>query len=134
MPWGKVLVVEDDEMIRRTLVEYLGQHCDVEVEGARDGVDALHHVLTRRYSVVVLDMMMPKMSGGDFLDSLKAMLSDPSLNFQGEPPSVIVVTGAAQEDLPSETIEQRFPGLVRTVLRKPVDYVTLTSAVERELV
>lgn len=133
MPAGHVLVVEDDETIRKALIEYLGERCHVHVDGARDGVDALHQVLTRRYVVVVLDMMMPLMSGGDFLDSLKAMLSDPSLNFQGEPPAIIVVTAAAPEDLPNETIEHRFPDLVRAVLRKPVDYDALTSAVETEL-
>ena len=133
MPHSQVLVVEDDETIRKALVEYLGRRCHARVDGARDGVDALHQVLTRRYAVVVLDMMMPLMSGGDFLDSLKAMLSDPSLNFQGDPPAIVVVTGAPQEDLPNEAIQHRFPDLVRAVFRKPVDYEALTSAVEREL-
>jgi CheY-like chemotaxis protein len=133
MAVSQVLVVEDDEAIRKAVIEYLGDHGKVQVEGARDGVDALHHILTRRYRVVILDMMMPKMSGGDFLDSVKAMLSDPSLNFQGDPPAVIVVTGAAEEDLPSSIIAERFPELVRTVLRKPVDLGALMRAVETAL-
>ncbi|HEU4521793.1 MAG TPA: response regulator [Thermoanaerobaculia bacterium] len=126
-----VLVVEDDESIRRALIDYVGEHAHVQVDGARDGVDALHKVLTRRYDIVILDMMMPKMSGGDFLDSLKAMISDPSLNFQGDPPEIIVVTAAPPEDLPSATIEDRFPDLVRAVLRKPLDFELLMSALGR---
>ena len=121
-------VVEDEEAIRKAVIEYLGDHGCVQVEGARDGVDALHHILTRRYRVVILDMMMPKMSGGDFLDSLKAMISDPSLSFQGEPPAIIVVTAVDAVELPSETIRQRFPDLVQAVLRKPVDFDALLSA------
>ena len=123
----RVLVVEDDESIRNALVEYLGEHGHVQVDAARDGVDALHHILTRRYDIVVLDMMMPKMSGGDFLDSLKAMISDPSLNFPGKPPAIIVITAAPLDDLPSRTIELRFPELVRAVLRKPLDMEALLS-------
>ncbi|HUP49385.1 MAG TPA: response regulator [Thermoanaerobaculia bacterium] len=133
MPVGNILVVEDDEVIRRALVEVLGEHFPVQVEGARDGCDALHHILTRRYGVVVLDMMMPKMSGGDLLDSLKAMLSDPSLDFQGEPPAIIVVTAVPPDTLPNRAIEQRFPGVIRAVLRKPVDYEALVSSVRCEL-
>lgn len=133
MARSQVLVVEDDEAIRKALIEHLGDRGRVCVEGARDGVDALHHILTRRFQVVILDMMMPKMSGGDFLDSLQAMISDPSLNFQGEPPAVIVLTGAPPAELPSETIEQRYGELVHAVYRKPVDLDRLLRAVEGEL-
>ena len=133
MPSARILVVEDDEAIRTALIRCLGEHGRLEVEGARDGVDALHHILTRRFDIVILDMMMPKMSGGDFLDSLKAMLSDPSLNFQGDPPVVVVVTAATPEDLPSATIQQRFPDLIHSVFRKPVDFAALLEAVRREL-
>ena len=133
MPCGRILVVEDDESIRSALIEYLGCREGWEVDGARDGVDALHHILTKRYGTVILDMMMPKMSGGDLLDSLQAMISDPSLNFQGDPPAIIVVTGAPPDDLPSETIEQRYGGLVHAVYRKPVDLDGLMRAVEAEL-
>jgi CheY-like chemotaxis protein len=133
MPSGRILVVEDDEAIRTALIDCLGEQGRLDVEGARDGVDALHHILTRRFDVVILDMMMPKMSGGDLLDSLKAMLSDPSLNFQGDPPAIVVVTAVAPEDLPSEVIHQRFPDLIHGVFRKPVDFKALLETVRREL-
>jgi CheY-like chemotaxis protein len=130
---GSILVVEDDEAIRRSVIEYLGSKVSVEVDGARDGVDALHRVLTRPYDVVVLDMMMPRMSGGDFLASLEAMLSDESLNFQGPPPQIIVVTAASDDDLPSNGLEHRYGNLVRRVFRKPVDFEALAEAVEHSL-
>ncbi|HEX6178102.1 MAG TPA: response regulator [Thermoanaerobaculia bacterium] len=133
MSSGNILVVEDDELIRRNLIEYLAGRVRVEVDGARDGVDALHHVLTRRYDVVILDMMMPKMSGGDFLDSLEAMLSDPSLNFPGDPPSIIVVTAATDDDLPREPFQKRYGKLVRGMFRKPVDFDALASEIEKNL-
>jgi CheY-like chemotaxis protein len=128
-----VLVVEDDESSRETLVDYLTQESRLEVDGARDGVDALHHILMTDYEVVILDMMMPKMSGGDVLDSVQAMTSDPSLALLQKAPAIIIVTGAAEDDLPDSTIRQRFSHLVRRIFRKPVDCAELASAVEREI-
>lgn len=129
MPNGHVLVVEDDDTIRRLLIEYLKQHVLLTVEGARDGIEALHFISHSPYSIVILDLMMPKMSGGDFLDSLTAMTKDPSIRGLGAPPAVIVVTAAPAGDIPTETIIQRSP-LVRAVLRKPVDIVQLAELIE----
>ena len=124
MPSGHVLVVEDDDTIRRLLMEYLQQHVLLTVEGARDGIEALHYISQRAYSVVVLDLMMPKMSGGDFLDSLGAMMKDPSIRTLAVPPAIVVVTAAAAGDIPDDAIEGR-SRLVKKVMRKPVDITLL---------
>lgn len=129
MPSGHVLVVEDDDTIRRLLIEYLKQHALLTVEGARDAIEALHFVARERYSVIILDLMMPKMSGGDFLDSLTAMMKDPSIRTLGTPPAVIVVTAAPAGDIPSDTITQR-SALVKAVLRKPVDIEELAGLID----
>ena len=130
MPHGNVLVVEDDDTIRRLLMEYLRERSHLQVDGARDGVDALHHVATKRFSVIILDLMMPYMSGVDFLTSLEALLSDPSVKVLEEPPAVIVVTSAPAEEVSAEELQRRFPSFVHGVLRKPVDYRALSTRVE----
>lgn len=130
---ANVLVVEDDDTIRRLLVEYLKQHSYVNVEGARDGVEALHLLNTQRYRVIVLDVMMPKMSGIDLLDSVQALLSDPSVKALDATPAAVVITATAASALPSDVIEQRFPKLVRAVFRKPLDMSALAELVERLL-
>jgi CheY-like chemotaxis protein len=130
---GHVLVVEDDESVRKSLVDYLTQESKLDVDGARDGVDALHHILMKDYQVVVLDMMMPKMSGIDVLDSVHAMTSDPSLALLEKAPAIIIVTGAAEADLPDATIQQRFSHIVRRIFRKPIDCAEVASAVECEI-
>jgi len=128
-----VLVVEDDETVRRLLVEYLQGRASAEVDGARDGVEALHQVAVKRYTVVVLDVLMPKMSGIDFLDSLQALVFDPSVQSLDEPPAVLVITSTPPGDLPDATLEHRFPQLVRGIFRKPLDIRALGAAVERVL-
>jgi CheY-like chemotaxis protein len=130
---ANLLVVEDDDSIRRLLVDYLKEHSYVSVEGARDGVEALHLISTHRYNVVVLDVMMPKMSGVDLLDSLKAMLSDPSVKLLDSSPAVVVITASPASVLPADELEQRFPHIVRGVFRKPLDMTALGDLVEQLL-
>jgi CheY-like chemotaxis protein len=130
MRTGNVLVVEDDDAIRRLLIEYLKSHELVNVVGARDGVEALHLIVTSQYAVMILDMMMPKMSGMDVLDSLHALTSDPSVKTLDDPPAVLVITGAETATLPDDAITQRCPGMVHGVFRKPLDVRELVARVE----
>ena len=127
---GHILVVEDDDTIRRLLMEYLKEHSYLAVDGARDGVEALHQLALQRYALIVLDLIMPKMSGVDFLDSLNAMTSDPSVKSIESPLCVIVITSTPESDLPTPTVASRC-ALVRDVFRKPIDVVRLAEAVER---
>jgi CheY-like chemotaxis protein len=126
---GNVLVVEDDDSVRRLLVDYFREHSELTVAGARDGADALHEVATRRIDVVVLDLMMPYMSGVDFLVSLATLAGDPTPGRLEYRPAVVVITGAAADDLPTETIEHRFRDFVRCVHRKPLDVPELAACV-----
>ena len=125
-----LLVVEDDDAIRGLLMHYFREHADVDVDGARDGAEALHQVSTKPYDVVVLDLMMPHMSGIDFLTSLEALTSDPSVKAIERPPRVFVITAAPPDTISSNEIEQRFPSLVRGVMRKPIDVNALAARVE----
>jgi CheY-like chemotaxis protein len=129
MARGNILVVEDDETIRRLLMEYLAEHSYLSVDGARDGIEALHRLALQPYHLIVLDLLMPKMSGVDFLDSLNAMSSDPSVKSIETPPNVIVITSATEDDLPTRTIASRCE-LVRDVMRKPIDVKRLAEVIE----
>jgi len=130
---ASVLVVEDDDSVRRLLVEYFREHSDLRVEGARDGVDALHEVATRHIDVVVLDLLMPYMSGVDFLVSLTTLAGDDTPGRLEHRPAVVIITGAPQDEVPSDAIEKRFPDLVRCVHRKPLDVESLAACVGSHL-
>ena len=122
-----LLVVEDDDHIRQTLVECLVSASHVQVAAARDGADALHAIRSTHYDVVILDVIMPYMNGIDFLDSVQI------LKPAEERPICFIVTGVSADDLPSETIERRFGGMVRRVFRKPVDPHELLRCVDEAL-
>jgi len=133
MPRGYVLVVEDDDAVRHLLIEVLKEDAALRVDSARDGVDALHDVSTHQYDLIILDVMMPHMTGIDFLDSLQALSSDPSIQSLRSLPAVVVITSASHEQIPPGKIEERFPTMVRTVLRKPLHPGQLRECVERWL-
>ena len=67
----RVLVVEDDPVVADTLTLYL-EHAGFEVVAARDGADGLEVVLRQPFALVILDWMLPGMSGPDVLRRLRA--------------------------------------------------------------
>jgi DNA-binding response OmpR family regulator len=129
----KILVVEDDDSVRRLLAEHLAEQMPVDVHSARDGVEALHMISTTAYGVVILDLMMPKMSGVDLLDSLHALTSDPSVKAFDAPPPVLVITGQPSASLSDSVIRRRSPEIVREVFRKPLDITKLAASVKKHL-
>ena len=66
----RILVVDDDPGIRglvRTVLERAGY----EVAMARDGMQAIEMLGKSDYDVVLLDVMMPRLSGIDVVESLQ---------------------------------------------------------------
>jgi CheY-like chemotaxis protein len=69
-PLHRILVVEDDELIRDSLVEFLDEQ-GYQAVGAVDGVDALQRLRSGEPypCVIVLDLMMPNMDGKAFREA-----------------------------------------------------------------
>ncbi|MDQ6801622.1 MAG: response regulator [Acidobacteriota bacterium] len=69
MPSKRILVVDDDASIRRLVATVLKRE-RYDVETADGGEDALAKLERNQYDVVVLDLMMPVVSGVDVLERL----------------------------------------------------------------
>ena len=65
-----ILVVEDDENTRKLMEAVLTQN-GYEVVTARDGVDALEKMDAHHVDLIVLDLMMPRMDGYEFTETLR---------------------------------------------------------------
>ena len=66
---GRILIVDDDAGIRRSLSRDLGQaghSCDT----AEDGVDGLEKLRTGDFDIALVDLAMPRMGG---IEMLRAM-------------------------------------------------------------
>ncbi|HYI09021.1 MAG TPA: response regulator [Thermoanaerobaculia bacterium] len=58
----RALVVDDDAGIRVLVARVLSRN-DFQVDAARDGAEAIEQMLQHEYSVIVLDLMMPRIDG-----------------------------------------------------------------------
>jgi DNA-binding response OmpR family regulator len=68
---ARILVVEDDESLGVVLVDALTQEGHTPVL-ERDGVAALETALARRFDLVILDLMLPRMDGLQVCKRLRA--------------------------------------------------------------
>jgi DNA-binding NtrC family response regulator len=66
MPSKRILVVDDDPSIRRLVTTVLERE-HYEVDTAEGGKDAISQIELTRYDVIMLDLMMPGVSGLDVL-------------------------------------------------------------------
>jgi CheY-like chemotaxis protein len=69
-PAARVLVVEDDRFLRRACEASLRQR-GLDVVAAADGEEGLRLARSERPALVLLDLLMPKMSGLEVLRALK---------------------------------------------------------------
>lgn len=102
----RVLVVDDDDAIRALLFTVLRRR-GMKVDMARNGAEALERCLRCHYSVILLDLMMPKMSGYEFLAHLEH-------EWRGERPIVVVLTAGTEP-------RNLNPAYVAGSVRKPFD-------------
>lgn len=108
----RVLVVDDEPAIRALLLTILKRR-GFQVDTAANGSEAIDRCMRCRYAVVLLDLMMPVMSGWDFLTQIESLK---------ERPLVIVLTAGS---LP----RQLNPAVVAGTLRKPFDMELLVDTV-----
>lgn len=119
MPSGRILVVEDDEILRDILAEALRED-GYSVELAEDGQVALQLARSWRPDLLILDLMMPNMDGEALAASIRAA--------PGAGWVPIIVVSASRR---AEEIGARIGA--RAALRKPFDLYELSTCVDQAL-
>jgi len=113
-PCRRALVVEDDPAIRR-LVEKLLQRHGIEIDTAHDGQQALEKIAAGRYSVLILDLMLPIANGYQVIDYIKK---------NKVPLPVVVVSAVSQQALSKLDLD-----VVKMVISKPFDVSEFIAAI-----
>ena len=72
----KILVVDDEKLIVKGIRFSLEQD-DMEVDCAYDGEEALEKVRTNQYDIVLLDIMLPKLTGLEVCQQIREFSSVP---------------------------------------------------------
>lgn len=114
-PVKKVLIVDDDAPIRQLVGTVLRRE-GYAVDLAHDGQEAIDALRVSRYDAIVLDLMMPRVSGYEVLDFIQRE--------QAESRCVVVVSAAASQD-----IDKADRSVVRALIRKPFELRELIEAV-----
>ncbi len=113
-----VLVVDDDAAIRKLMVTRLAR-LGLSSDGATDGADALVKVRGSRYDVILVDLMMPRVDGAEFV----TRLAEDELA-SGERPIVLMMTASTELEALAPTA-----GRIQAVIAKPFDVIELGELV-----
>ena len=106
-----VLIVDDDKDLCEVLSEYCqNMGCFKNIVFAHDGINATQKLRNQKFSLILLDINMPKKTGLDILSEFSA----DTLN---QKENVIVVSGTLEKDLISKIMGYG----VKTFLVKPFD-------------
>jgi two-component system alkaline phosphatase synthesis response regulator PhoP len=117
----RILIADDNQPNRELLEAYLaGIDCDTEI--AVDGQDTLAKVKSFKPDLILLDVMMPKLSGFEVCQKLKA---DPTTR------KIMVLMVTALNE--AGDIERAVKAGTDDFLSKPVNRVELTKRVENML-
>ena len=112
----RVLVADDDQSIRNLLGTIIRRE-QIEVDLAADGMEAIERLNEREYSVILLDLMMPRVDGFGVVEHIR-----------NHPPAVkpVIIVITAYADQKFKAID---PDMVSGILRKPFEVAEIGSLV-----
>ncbi|WP_397539528.1 response regulator transcription factor [Rummeliibacillus pycnus] len=114
----RILVVDDEEILRMLICDTL-EDLDCEIDEAEDGEEALKKVSEQSYDLMILDYMMPNLSGIEVIEQLPKDIHLP----------VLMLTAKAQES----DRQLVFQKGVNYFMSKPFSPVELLNLVEEIL-
>jgi CheY-like chemotaxis protein len=114
---NKILVIDDSRVIRKTVRDMLPEG-DFEVIEAKDGLEGIDFIEKERPALIMLDFILPKMSGWDVFQQIQ---SNP--DYQKIP---LVLMSGKKEEVTSKISE---PFEFFEFIEKPFDRVVLAEAI-----
>jgi CheY-like chemotaxis protein/anti-sigma regulatory factor (Ser/Thr protein kinase) len=116
---ARILVVDDDRTTRHVLSKVLTK-AGFTISVARDGVEALKTLQSKRFDLLLLDVWMPRMNGIELLAKLRTRKTAPRV--------VVMTSDDAPETLLKAVREQAFK-----YVHKPVESSVLLETVREAL-
>ncbi|MER1987200.1 MAG: response regulator transcription factor [Solibacillus sp.] len=116
----RILVADDEEILRMLICDSL-EDLGFEIDEAEDGADALEKVTSTSYDLLILDYMMPELTGLEVIERLPA-------DVKARTP-ILMLTAKAQEADRQQAIDKG----ANYFMSKPFSPVELIAFVEELL-
>jgi DNA-binding NtrC family response regulator len=113
-----VLIVDDDDVIRETLLELLAGN--YQCQEASTAEDALHKLQVQPFDVVLTDISMPGLSGGELLQRVRELYPETP---------VIIMSGLSDQEQAHSLID----GGAFDYLLKPFRLEVVEASVRRAI-
>lgn len=115
---GRTILVVDDDLAIRVLLQAVLSRMNFRVELAEDGVSGLEKLQKNsKVDLILLDLMMPKLNGYEFIARVNSAFGD-------DHPHIIVFTAAGQRG-----VDKIPPNSVCNTILKPFDLDTFLELV-----
>lgn len=115
----RILVVDDEQDICDYMSLVLSQN-GYEVETLTDPLKVIPHLRKNQYHIVILDLMMPKLSGIELLEQIRKIDDDIA---------VVIFTGYPSVDTAVQSLKHK----VSDYIKKPCDVDELNETIEQIL-
>ncbi|MBD2570772.1 response regulator [Anabaena lutea] len=116
---NKILVIDDTTVVRVKVRQMLPQQGNFEVLEAKDGLEGYNLILQEKVSLIMLDFILPKMSGWEVFQKIQA-------NSELKKIPLVIMSGRKEEV--TEKIPEPFEYF--EFLNKPFDQRQLINAIK----
>ena len=122
-----ILYIEDEQQIAEIYADLLRIHGYV-IDLAFDGADGLKQAQNKPYDLILLDLMLPQISGGDILDILRDSTKSPTFSVTTD---IIILTNFDVDDITKQKMLSKAQGYlikVDATPKKLIEYLEELSA------
>lgn len=123
-PSRKVLVIENEQFISDLYARALSKHgYSVDIEA--DGLTGLKSAKTDKYDIILLDLMMPNMTGVDILRELRDNTKAPRLKAK-----IVIATNLEERGEVRQELEAKADGYLIKAELTPAELADFLDSVE----
>jgi CheY-like chemotaxis protein len=120
----KVLIIEDEQFISELYVRSLTK-AGYEVKVIVDGAEALDAAKSNLYDLILLDIMLPNITGTEILKRLRDRAETPNLKAK-----IIITTNLEMDEEQRETMEAQADGYIVKAEVTPKELVTFLDQLQ----
>ena len=132
---SRLLLIDDDVELCEMLVEYLTSE-DFSVDCAHEGLGGVQLALSDKYDVIILDVMLPNLSGFEVLQRIRAVSKVPILMLTARGDDIDRIIGlemGSDDYLPKPCNPRELLARLRAILRRTQSEQDLTEITQPEI-